>query len=48
VNRLSEKGYAGRIKNTGTQTVKAPGQVATPAKKGAVKTGRDLRAGAKK
>lgn len=41
------EGYAGRIKNGGTQVVKAPKQT-TDAKKGTVKTGRDLRAGRKK
>lgn len=38
--------YAGKIKNGGTQIVKAPRQT-TDAKKGAVKTGRDLRTGGK-
>lgn len=40
-------GYAGKIKNTGTQVVKAPAQQ-TPAKKGNVKTGNDLRNGSGK
>ena len=44
---MSEKnGYAGKIKNGGTQTVKAPHQTKDP-KKGAVKTGSDLRTGKK-
>jgi len=37
-------GYIGRVKNGGTQVVKAPNQK-TDAKKGTVKTGKDLRAG---
>lgn len=41
------KGYVGRISNTGTQKVTAPYQQATPAKKGTVKTGSDLRSGKK-
>lgn len=36
--------YAGRIRNGGTQIVKAPNQSTAP-KKGAVRTGKDLRAG---
>lgn len=43
---MSEKGYAGRIKNGGTQIVKAPSQT-TDQKKGTVKTGSDLRTGKK-
>ena len=44
---MAEKsGYAGKIKNGGTQTVKAPNQTADP-KKGTVKTGKDLRTGKK-
>ena len=40
---MSEKsGYAGRIKNGGTQVVKAPQQHTDP-KKGTVKTGNALR-----
>ena len=39
-------GYVGRIKNQGSQVVKAPFQT-TPKKSGTVKTGRDLRAGRK-
>jgi hypothetical protein len=46
-DNMKEKGYAGKIKNTGTQIVKATHQVATPAKKGTVKTGSDLRVGKK-
>ena len=40
------KGYIGRIKNSGTQTVKAPHQ-SVPSKKATVKTGKDLRSGKK-
>lgn len=36
--------YAGRIRNGGTQIVKAPNQSTAP-KKGTVRTGKDLRAG---
>lgn len=44
---MSDKSaYAGKIKNGGTQIVKAPQQT-TDAKKGTVKTGRDLRTGGK-
>lgn len=44
---MSEKsGYVSRIKNGGTQVVKAPNQQ-TDAKKGTVKTGSDLRTGKK-
>lgn len=44
---MAEKnGYVGRIKNGGTQTVKAPSQTVDP-KKGTVKTGKDLRTGKK-
>lgn len=42
---MSEKSaYAGKIKNGGTQIVKAPFQSAD-GKKGTVRTGKDLRAG---
>ena len=41
-----KSGYAGKIKNGGTQTVKAPTQHTDP-KKGTVKTGSDLRNGKK-
>lgn len=37
-------GYLGKIKNGGTQVVKAPNQTVDP-KKGTVKTGTDLRTG---
>lgn len=37
-----QKGYIGRINNSGTQVVKAPHQTTAP-KKGTVKTGKDLR-----
>lgn len=44
---MSEKsGYIGRIKNGGSQVVKAPNQISDP-KKGTVKTGSDLRSGKK-
>lgn len=44
---MSEKsGYIGRIKNTGSQVVKAPNQI-TESKRGTVKTGNDLRTGKK-
>lgn len=43
---MEKKGYIGRIKNSGTQVVKAPHQT-TAAKKGTVKKGGDLRAGKK-
>ena len=39
-----QKGYIGRVQNTGTQVVKAPHQIAA-AKTGTVKTGKDLRSG---
>lgn len=39
---MENKGYIGRIENTGSQSVKAPNQKA-PVKKGKVKTGKDLR-----
>ncbi len=41
---MANSGYIGKIKNSGTQVVKAPNQVAD-AKKGTVKTGSDLRIG---
>lgn len=42
---MSQKsGYVGKIKNGGTQIVKAPSQHTDP-KKGTVKTGKDLRGG---
>lgn len=43
---VESKGYIGRIKNSGTQVVKAPHQT-TAAKKGTVKKGGDLRSGKK-
>lgn len=42
----TKSGYIGRIKNGGTQVVKAPNQVKDQ-KKGVVKTGNDLRTGKK-
>lgn len=41
-----KSGYADKIKNGGTQVVKAPTQHSDP-KKGTVKTGSDLRTGKK-
>lgn len=44
---MAEQGksaYIGKIKNGGTQNVKAPHQ-STDTKKGTVKTGKDLRCG---
>ncbi len=41
-----QHGYVGKIKNGGTQIVKAPHQ-STDAKKGTVRTGTDLRTGKK-
>lgn len=43
---MEKSGYIGKIKNSGTQVVKAPHQ-STDSKKGTVRTGRDLRAGKK-
>lgn len=44
---MSDKsGYVGRIRNGGTQVVKAPNQQ-TDAKKGVIHTGSDLRTGKK-
>ncbi len=43
---MSDKGYTGRIKNSGTQVVKAPHQ-STDRKTGTVKKGTDLRSGKK-
>lgn len=40
----NKSGYVGRIKNAGTQVVKAPNQI-TNDHKGVVKTGNDLRTG---
>lgn len=42
---MAEKGYAGKIKNSGVQVVKAPAAVSAPKGKGTVKTGKDLRTG---
>ena len=39
---MTKCGYAGKISNGGSQNVKAPNQTVT-AKKGKVKTGKDLR-----
>jgi len=43
---MEKSGYVGKIKNGGTQIVKAPHQ-STGSGKSTVKTGRDLRAGKK-
>lgn len=43
---MGKNGYIGKIKNGGTQVVKAPNQI-TDQKKGIVKTGHDLRSGKK-
>ena len=42
----NKNGYIGRIKNGGSQVVKAPNQTSDP-KKSVVKTGQDLRTGKK-
>lgn len=41
----NKSGYAGKIKNSGVQVVKAPNSGAAPKGKSTVKTGKDLRAG---
>ena len=41
---MANKSYAGKIKNGGSQVVKAPSQHTDP-KKSTVKTGKDLRGG---
>lgn len=43
---MSNNGYIGRIKQSGSQVVKAPDQK-TDRKTGTVKTGNDLRSGKK-
>lgn len=43
---MSKHGYAGSIKQSGNQVVKAPNQITNP-KTGTVKTGNDLRTGKK-
>ena len=42
---MAEKGYAGKIKNTGAQVVKGPCAGGQKKGKSAVKTGKDLRSG---
>ena len=42
---MAEKGYAGKIRNTGTQVVKGPCAGGQKKGKSAVKTGKDLRSG---
>ena len=43
---MAKNGYAGKIKNGGSQVVKAPSQTTDP-KKSTVQTGKDLRSGKK-
>lgn len=43
---MKKGSYAGKVKNSGSQVVKAPNQSTEP-KKGAVKIGTDLRTGGK-
>ena len=45
---MADKGYAGRIAQTGSQVVKAPGQIAPKKGTGKVKKGDDLRNGGRK
>jgi hypothetical protein len=40
---MAEKGYAGKIAQTGSQVVKAPAQISPKKGKGTVKKGNDLR-----
>ncbi len=42
---MANNGYAGKIKNTGTQVVKAPFNQGGKRGKSVVKTGNDLRTG---
>jgi hypothetical protein len=42
---MAEKGYAGKIKNTGTQVVKGPYTGGNKKGTKTVKTGKDLRSG---
>lgn len=42
---MAKNGYAGRIKNTGTQVVKAPFSQGGKRGKSVIKTGDDLRTG---
>lgn len=42
---MAEKGYAGKIKNSGTQVVKGPYSGGQKKGKATVKTGKDLRSG---
>lgn len=44
---MADKSYAGKIAQTGSQTVKAPGQISPKKGKGTVKKGNDLRNGGK-
>lgn len=45
---MADKGYAGRIAQTGSQVVKAPSQIAPKKGDSKVKKGTDLRTGSKK
>lgn len=47
VTGMSGSGYIGKIKNSGTQMVKAPNQVKPGTGKSTIKTGTDLRSGKK-
>ena len=40
---MAEKGYAGKIAQSGSQEVKAPAQISPKKSKSTVKTGNDLR-----
>jgi hypothetical protein len=42
---MSKSGYVGKIKNGGSQVVKAPNQKTDPRKGTVKKTGKDLRTG---
>lgn len=44
---MNGSGYIGKIKNSGTQMVKAPNQVKPGTGKSTIKTGTDLRSGKK-
>lgn len=44
---MAEKGYIGKIGNTGAQVVKAPVSAGTKKGSGTVKKGNDLRTGGK-
>lgn len=44
MEKKPQKGYVGKIANSGTQHIQAPHQ-SKPGHKGSVKTGKDLRTG---